>query len=312
MEINYDSPRGGVSVITEKGDVTTSYLLIQRANTPDSGKYTCNPSNANLKTVIVHVLNVRIKPDSSKTVVNFYNYSLLVLAKTSTSLQDFIGLARKLVLQAFPQLDTIWFHCRGEQSLLSKQLVVSGGEHGEIQSYLKFSLILRNEYGTWQKKSRSDDEEVELAWLCLVELVLVMCNAKRRLINRQIWVGEFLWGSSIVHPTGQSAMGALLKAGYDKHAELRMYVVLWVQTLVNAPILAPRYSGKPFSKNTLIQPVGILLETNQTGGGLHLSPCYHNTGPGEHPAAMQHGGQLRLQYPVGVFLFSIIVTLIGS
>nr|CAD7431268.1 unnamed protein product [Timema monikensis] len=202
MEINYDSPRGGVSVITEKGDVTTSYLLIQRANTPDSGKYTCNPSNANLKTVIVHVLNVRIKPDSSKTVVNFYNNSLLVLAKTSTSLQDFIGLARKLVLQAFPQLDTIWFHCRGEQSLLSKQLVVSGGEHGEIQSYLKFSLIL---------------------------------------------------GSSIVHHTGQSAMSALLKAGFDKHAELR-----------------------------------------------------------EHPAAMQHGGQLRLQYPVGVFLFSIIVTLIGS
>ena len=57
QEINYDSPRGGVSVITEKGDVTTSYLLIQKANTPDSGKYTCNPSNANLKTVVVHVLN---------------------------------------------------------------------------------------------------------------------------------------------------------------------------------------------------------------------------------------------------------------
>ncbi|KAE8753250.1 hypothetical protein FOCC_FOCC000172 [Frankliniella occidentalis] len=37
-EINYDSPRGGVSVITEKGDVTTSYLLIQRAKEPDSGK----------------------------------------------------------------------------------------------------------------------------------------------------------------------------------------------------------------------------------------------------------------------------------
>nr|CAD7596418.1 unnamed protein product [Timema genevievae] len=62
QEINYDSPRGGVSVITEKGDVTTSYLLIQRANTPDSGKYTCNPSNANLKTVIVHVLNEEVNP----------------------------------------------------------------------------------------------------------------------------------------------------------------------------------------------------------------------------------------------------------
>lgn len=57
QEINYDSPRGGVSVITEKGDVTTSYLLIQRAKEPDSGKYTCNPSNANPETVVVHVLN---------------------------------------------------------------------------------------------------------------------------------------------------------------------------------------------------------------------------------------------------------------
>jgi hypothetical protein len=57
QEINYDSPRGGVSVITEKGDITTSYLLIQRAKAPDSGKYTCSPSNANPKTVVVHVLN---------------------------------------------------------------------------------------------------------------------------------------------------------------------------------------------------------------------------------------------------------------
>lgn len=57
QEINYDSPRGGVSVITEKGDITTSYLLIQRAKTSDSGKYTCSPSTANPITVNVHVLN---------------------------------------------------------------------------------------------------------------------------------------------------------------------------------------------------------------------------------------------------------------
>lgn len=57
QEINYDSPRGGVSVITEKGDITVSYLLVQRARGSDSGKYTCTPSNANPKTVIVHVLN---------------------------------------------------------------------------------------------------------------------------------------------------------------------------------------------------------------------------------------------------------------
>ncbi|CRK92282.1 CLUMA_CG005857, isoform B [Clunio marinus] len=55
-EINYDSPRGGVSVITEKGEITTSYLLIQRAKPSDSGKYKCSPSNANSKTVHVHIL----------------------------------------------------------------------------------------------------------------------------------------------------------------------------------------------------------------------------------------------------------------
>ena len=57
QEINYDSPRGGVSVITEKGEITTSYLLVQRAQPADTGRYTCRPSNANWKTVVVHVLN---------------------------------------------------------------------------------------------------------------------------------------------------------------------------------------------------------------------------------------------------------------
>ncbi|XP_015044394.2 protein CEPU-1 [Drosophila pseudoobscura] len=56
QDINYDSPRGGVSVITEKGDITTSYLLIQRAKLSDSGKYSCLPSNANPKSVNVHIL----------------------------------------------------------------------------------------------------------------------------------------------------------------------------------------------------------------------------------------------------------------
>ena len=46
-----------MSVITEKGEQTTSYLLIQRAQQADSGKYTCQPSNANTKSVMVHVLN---------------------------------------------------------------------------------------------------------------------------------------------------------------------------------------------------------------------------------------------------------------
>lgn len=49
--------RGGVSVVTEKGDVTVSYLLIQDAVQADSGKYSCNPSNADVSSVVVHVLN---------------------------------------------------------------------------------------------------------------------------------------------------------------------------------------------------------------------------------------------------------------
>ncbi|XP_066158481.1 zwei Ig domain protein zig-8-like isoform X3 [Euwallacea fornicatus] len=55
--ISYDSNRGGVSVITEKGDITTSFLLIQHADISDSGKYSCSPSNADVASVRVHVLN---------------------------------------------------------------------------------------------------------------------------------------------------------------------------------------------------------------------------------------------------------------
>ncbi|XP_043276928.1 kin of IRRE-like protein 3 isoform X4 [Venturia canescens] len=55
--ISYDSSRGGVSVVTEKGDSTTSFLLVQYAKPNDSGKYTCNPSNAQPKSITVHVLN---------------------------------------------------------------------------------------------------------------------------------------------------------------------------------------------------------------------------------------------------------------
>ena len=42
---------------TEKGDVTVSYLLIQKAKAADSGKYACSPSNAIAQEITVHVLN---------------------------------------------------------------------------------------------------------------------------------------------------------------------------------------------------------------------------------------------------------------
>lgn len=59
--ISFDSPRGGISLVTEKGLVTTSRLLIQKAAQTDSGSYTCIPSNANTATIRIHILNGKIQ-----------------------------------------------------------------------------------------------------------------------------------------------------------------------------------------------------------------------------------------------------------
>lgn len=44
-------------MITDKGEGTTSYLLIQDAELTDSGKYSCAPYNADMASIRVHVLN---------------------------------------------------------------------------------------------------------------------------------------------------------------------------------------------------------------------------------------------------------------
>ena len=54
--ISYASPRGGISQITEKGDVTASFLLIQKARTTDSGLYSSKPSIGNMALVNVHIV----------------------------------------------------------------------------------------------------------------------------------------------------------------------------------------------------------------------------------------------------------------
>ncbi|KAL5281393.1 hypothetical protein ACFFRR_005034 [Megaselia abdita] len=84
-DINYDSPRGGVSVITEKGETTTSYLLIQRARISDSGKYTCSPSTANPQTVNVHVLNGEHPAAIQEGIRSTHNEFLTVLSVVLTT-----------------------------------------------------------------------------------------------------------------------------------------------------------------------------------------------------------------------------------
>lgn len=56
--VDFDSPRGGISLETEKTESgTTSRLLLTRAQLRDSGNYTCIPAGAISASVQVHVLN---------------------------------------------------------------------------------------------------------------------------------------------------------------------------------------------------------------------------------------------------------------
>jgi hypothetical protein len=63
--VDFDSPRGGISLETEKTESgTTSKLLVTKAALSDSGNYTCVPSNANPASVWVHVLNGKLLSSS--------------------------------------------------------------------------------------------------------------------------------------------------------------------------------------------------------------------------------------------------------
>lgn len=50
------SGQGGLEVSTERGEVTTSSLLVQSARQSHSGQYTCTPANSRAASVTVHVL----------------------------------------------------------------------------------------------------------------------------------------------------------------------------------------------------------------------------------------------------------------
>ncbi|XP_042216593.1 uncharacterized protein LOC121862394, partial [Homarus americanus] len=58
QRLDYDSPRGGVSVEIEKTPArTTSKLFLTRAGKDDLGNYTCVPQFADPAYVLVHVVN---------------------------------------------------------------------------------------------------------------------------------------------------------------------------------------------------------------------------------------------------------------
>nr|XP_053647479.1 neuronal cell adhesion molecule-like [Cherax quadricarinatus] len=60
--LDYDSPRGGISLQVEKsGEQTTSRLLLSAVKESDSGNYTCVPVNAPTASVSVHVNNDELR-----------------------------------------------------------------------------------------------------------------------------------------------------------------------------------------------------------------------------------------------------------
>ncbi|CAL4065230.1 unnamed protein product, partial [Meganyctiphanes norvegica] len=78
VRLNYDSPRGGVSLEIEKTPVrTTSKILITAARAQDQGNYTCAPQYAGAASVMVYLVNgeepAAVQTGSSMTVaVNQY------------------------------------------------------------------------------------------------------------------------------------------------------------------------------------------------------------------------------------------------
>ena len=60
--IDYDSPRGGISMKTEKtAHKTISTLLLTKVSKSDTGNYTCAPDNAEPVSVMIFVVNGKLE-----------------------------------------------------------------------------------------------------------------------------------------------------------------------------------------------------------------------------------------------------------
>ena len=79
--LNYDSPRGGISLRTDtKEDVTTSKLLMTGAKISDSGNYSCIPSSGSAANIILHVIDGKKIPITANknilAIISFEYYNI--------------------------------------------------------------------------------------------------------------------------------------------------------------------------------------------------------------------------------------------
>lgn len=80
--VSYDSPRGGITVVTEEGHETRSHLIIRNARQSDSGKYTCKPSIFSTASVKLYILDDDLSPEhlhTSSAVTTGYDILLSVV-----------------------------------------------------------------------------------------------------------------------------------------------------------------------------------------------------------------------------------------
>ncbi|XP_047485519.1 zwei Ig domain protein zig-8-like [Penaeus chinensis] len=86
--ISYTSKRGGVSVVEERGETTTSILLLQNARASDSGAFTCQPEGMESAQVTLHVLEgergpAAMQTNSSASVNLFFTVVVVVASLVS-------------------------------------------------------------------------------------------------------------------------------------------------------------------------------------------------------------------------------------
>ncbi|XP_070000368.1 zwei Ig domain protein zig-8 [Penaeus vannamei] len=86
--ISYTSERGGVSVVEERGETTSSFLLLQNARSSDSGIFTCQPEGMESAQVALHVLDgerpAAMQTNSSSISTPRFSALLVVVVLAST------------------------------------------------------------------------------------------------------------------------------------------------------------------------------------------------------------------------------------
>lgn len=112
--IDFDSPRGGISLETEKTEAgTTSKLLVTKALLSDSGNYTCMPSNATPASTVVHVLNGKyrgLKPGFSEIISRHFTLAFIMYIFFLRNLiQNCKYWRNKLIIIIFNLLSMFWW-----------------------------------------------------------------------------------------------------------------------------------------------------------------------------------------------------------